>query len=374
MSVVNLLDMRDDEESKATSRGGGNRWAAQNPKAKAKSNTRNRRRNKPQTPGDEGGASKGGFGRQRMNSQMSGLSQGSEYSEGEEEDTQGKASGAKSKEEAQQDVEAGGRKDKVEQDGNNEDGQKGSAVGFANIDSENGGELFSEARKVAQLRQLLKDESPGAQGPLFKQSVWEYYMVKASWSDGLCVALNHSNMYACCFVPCLWPYRLFLTIKRAAPLKIKMCKCCNCACNACCALPLATVIFMLPILAGLTFLPAVSTMLEEHVKNIPVLGESESAVLYTSIILVVLSCFLAVFWWARVLLGVGMKYNILEAMDKPDKFVCKAMFCICATNMRVGVHVDRAQGFEKVLKADRTTIELSDTMRMVSPPAQSVIV
>lgn len=390
-SVVNLLDMRDEEENYKGSgkEGGGGRWASRNPKAKAKSNTRNRRRNRPESPGGDGGARQSGFGRTRMNSQMSGLSQGSEYSEGEEEDGQARPSAA----DQAADAEAGGGKDKTtlfsklqDQEGGNkgaakellnddEEAQRDAPPLMANVSSGNGdGEIFSEARKIAQLRQLLKDEKPGLQGPMFKQNVWEYYMVKASWSDGLCVALNHSSMYGCCFVPCLWPYRLFLTIKRAAPLKIKMCKCCNCNCNPCCACPLTSIIFMFPVIAALTFLPQVSAMLEPHVKNLPWIGEQDGGMFYLSIALFFIGLFLMVFWWARVLLGVGMKYNILEAMDKPDKFTCKTMACICCMNMRVGVHVDRAQGFDKVLKSDRTTVELSDTMRLMSPPQQSVMV
>lgn len=243
------------------------------------------------------------------------------------------------------------------------------------LSTDSGGDGFAEARKIAALRQILQ-ETPDVQGPEFKQPVWEYYMVKATWSDGLCVALNHASMYGYCFCPLLWPVRLCQTISRASPLKVKCCKC-FCPMNRCCGPPVVTIIFLLPILAASTFVPQISKMMQEQFVNIPVLKDQPNTAetaQYVSMGLVGVTLFLLIFWWARILLGVGMKYKIALAMDKPDKFVLQAMCCICATNMRAGVHVDRAQGFMKVDKKDKLTIELSEDMRMRSPPAQNILV
>lgn len=69
----------------------------------------------------------------------------------------------------------------------------------------------------------------------------------------------------------------------------------------------------------------------------------------------------------------GTKYQIKQAMDKPNSFVSQAMCCICAMNMRVGIHVDRAQGFLPPLKGDKIVVELSDQIRLVNPPQQAMV-
>merc|ERR1719350_1615873 len=83
---------------------------------------------------------------------------------------------------------------------------------------------------------------------------------------------------------------------------------------------------------------------------------SPTHVIILCITLVVLGTGATLFFWARLLLGVAIKYNIGDAMDSPDSFMYRTMMCICATNVRVGLHVDRAQGFEKPCKADLTMV------------------
>lgn len=247
-----------------------------------------------------------------------------------------------------------------------------SQVSFA-LELEAGGDgaAVAQAKQVARLRRLLTQKEPGVTGPHFRQNVWEFYSVKATWSDALCEALNHSSMYFTCFAPCGWPYRLFHTMKRAAPINVR-CFRCVCGLPALCTLPALSLVFALPVLACLTFLPAARAALEVHFKTLPILGvqpDMAQTVHMFSIVLVVWAVFMSLFWWSRLLMAVGSKYNVTETIDTPGKFMAKAMCCICAYNQRVGLHVDRAQGFREAHKADRTQVELSDSLA----PAQEAM-
>lgn len=359
-SVVNLLDLREEESKGAGA--GGNRWASRNPKAKAKSGGRNRRRNRPD--GQEARKSSG-FGGQRMNSQTSGLSEGSDYSDDPDQEAQQLQSVDPTR-----DAKPGSSSTELLR--NDAEGQRVAHPLEVEENLTWGGEGVAEAKKIANLRALIRDTTPTVQGPYFKQNVWEYYMVKAGWSDPACAALNHSSMYVNCFLPCAWPIRLFQTVKRSATIPLKCCCKCQCPLNGCCAAPLILIIFGLPVLALLTFEPALSLMLEKQLESVDSL---KGQTMLVSVGLTTLSILFLLFWWARILLGVGIKYGIPETLDKPNKFVAKTMACICSTNTRVGLHVDRAQGFEKVAKVDRTIIELSDQFcTPLSPPGQSEMV
>jgi len=194
-----------------------------------------------------------------MNSQASGLSQNSDYSDDGEEappekQEPGQPKGEESLFSKLQNEDQPASKDDTKDAAkellqNDPESQMPASSGgdYVNnkLTSDGGGEIFAEARQIAGLRQMLKDEDPGMKGPEFKQNVWEYYKVKASWSDGMCVALNHGSMVPCLFIPCLFPVRLFQTIRRAAPVKIKMCKCCQFNCGTCCGGMLVFIIFSL---------------------------------------------------------------------------------------------------------------------------------
>jgi len=383
-SVVNLLDLRDEEEAKAS----GGRWASRNPKASAKGGRRQRKK-----PGNGG----------KMERKGSTMSDASMSDAGSEYDEERPPADAQPKPPAEppapvDDAPVAARASNpllARLSNKNQEDQKTELLAAvapplppeapdthnievgdmidANKSDDGEGNVFEEAKKVARNREVLRDEPNGLEGKDFKRKYWEYYMVKETFSDGLCVALNHMYLVPWCVIPCLWPVRLFNTIRRAAPVKIKMCFC-TCPVGACCAVPIVSIIFTLPILAGLTFVPAISTTMKDNFKNIPVLKDEDpdTAALYVSIGLVALSLLLMVFWWARILLGVAQKYQIKAAMDKPNSFVTQMLCCICAYNIRTAVHVDRAQGFMPPVKADKTTVELSDQLRLVNP-AQNVM-
>lgn len=369
-SVVNLLDMREDEEE-ADKQAAGNRWAR---KAKGAKGGRNRRqRNKGD---DADGKRASGFGRYRTNSNMSMGSDYSDAGEDEMEDNQTKQSqhsSSQPKPASSQSKPPPRLPDKQELLPGDADAQR-SNMAPLEVEKQLSGtnDVFQAARQIAQLRQLIRGQASGQQGKEYSRNVWEYYMVKAGWSDPLCVALNHSSMYLACFVPFAWPFRLCQTVKRAAPVTCKVCRCMSCPIGGFLGVPMILFLFLLPFVAGATFLTQVRTPLQEQLQTIsPDLAQNMTLV---SIVLTILAVLYLLWGWARILQSVGAKYAIKEAMNKPNSFVAKAMCCICATNMRAAVHVDRAQGFLKVLKADRTLIELSDQLDTLSPPPQGHMV
>lgn len=388
---MNLLDLREEvDEGEASNRGG--RWANRNPKAKAKAGGRNRRqRNRP----GEDGKRQSGF--RAMNSQTSNLSDYSDYSDVGEEEAAKEASQPQARDEEETtkrdskppgpvakpvalELESGPPQPGAELLKDDAEAQRVSVAPLevGSNETSGGSEGFRDARVIAERRQLLQYSPPeiavNQQGPHFKQNVWEFYMVKGAWSDSMTVALNHASMIAPCVVPCIWPVRVFQTLKRAAPVSCKCCPCCNCPVGGCCALPVIGFIFLLPIVCALTFVPQIAAILVEQAKQLPEpIGnrdDLEQLVAIFSAVATGVSILFFIWAWSRILLGVGVKYQIQEAIEKPNATVCKAMCCLCCFNMRVAVHVDRAQGFIKVKKEDTTLIDLSDQMATLPPPSQ----
>jgi len=87
--------------------------------------------------------------------------------------------------------------------------------------------------------------------------------------------------------------------------------------------------------------------------------------------------FLTAYVWARLLLGVGQKYNIKSAMETPCTSLIKNTICICTANVRVGLHVDRAQGYLGPGRAHETLVALSEALREQlreqAPPQASMV-
>jgi len=386
-AVVNLLDLRDEEENKGPA---GGRWAGRNAKGKAKAGGRQRRaRNKAD--------GKSGFSKaDRSDSNVSDLSDAGEDNAGATqsrgsvasrasqsaappapEETAAPAAAPEAAPATAAPAPAAAAPAEPKADATLELLKKDHAQVPDNwLQFEMEDDPYGEAKKIAGLRVQFKGADPGLTGPHFKENVWEFYMVKGSWSDPPCEACNHTAMCPFLVIPCLWPVRLCRTIQRAAPFKVKCCLKCSCTMCPYCACPTASFLFLLPVITGLTFMPEVQKIMADQVPNIPVLNEypKEEAALYASVGFCVLSVLLLVFWWARILLGVGMKYNISGAQNSPDKYVCLAMCQICAANMRVGLHTDRAQGFMEAQKGDKIMIQVSDTVAMASPPEQEAMV
>jgi hypothetical protein len=68
--------------------------------------------------------------------------------------------------------------------------------------------------------------------------------------------------------------------------------------------------------------------------------------------------------WAMLFAAVGWKYNIKEVQNSPCSFIWKACCCLCAMNVRVGLHVDRAQGFRKANKYVMQMVQMSEHVRV----------
>lgn len=233
---------------------------------------------------------------------------------------------------------------------------------------------FVEAKKIAFKRSLIREDEIGKTGPHFQKNVWEFYRVTAHWSDGLCAGFVHMKQFWPCCCPYLWPVRLCRTIERAAPMRARLCCCGSTYIRSCCALPITLWIFASPILfcVGIYFfnehrdeLKKLNPYVEEGIEWLE--GDQQTAI----IILVsgiTLSLLISGFLWARVLLGVAVRYQIISAMDEPGSFLRKTIVCLCPMNVRVGLHVDRAQGFEPARRQDKSLIDLSD--RVATQPVQ----
>lgn len=171
-------------------------------------------------------------------------------------------------------------------------------------------QLASASTRMRELareqRTLIGGESEyGVTGPHFNADVWKYYHESGGWSDGPFAAFEHSSSCITCCFPPLWFHRLYVTLTRAAPVDFELCGACH------------------------------TTILSPR------------------------GACLAVTLTAALLLAVGKKYGIVQAQSVYS-FLCKSSCCPCLVNARVGLHVDRAQGFHQPPRAVRDMVELSD--------------
>ncbi|CAE7323687.1 unnamed protein product [Symbiodinium pilosum] len=167
-----------------------------------------------------------------------------------------------------------------------------------------------------------------AQGPCFSSHVWRYYKDSGAWSDGMCAALQHPlHCTNCCCPPCAM-VRLWRTLQRSLPLDVRCC---------------GKLLFRVetPRGAGLATL---------------------------AVLLLILCVGLGVALWAAILFAVGNKYQIAHLRKYPCLAFSKTCCCICAMNVRVGLHVDRAQGFFKPSRAVSAMIELQQQLPNLGRP------
>merc|ERR1712176_891344 len=66
--------------------------------------------------------------------------------------------------------------------------------------------------------------------------------------------------------------------------------------------------------------------------------------------------------WVWLLRAVGSKYNIVQVRRTPWAFLLKTCCCLCAMNIRVGLHVDRAQGYAKPQNAVQFMVRVAENM------------
>lgn len=210
---------------------------------------------------------------------------------------------------------------------------------------------------------IREEEAPseevGVKGPYFNLSVWEYYRGTGHWSDGMCVGIESKHLLLQLLVPFLWPVRLYWTLRRAAPLRTGV-LCCSCLFNQCSMVVLVMLVFGIPLLcAGVLYLV---------LSAVPSLSEYQTSI---GRILVIASLAWIALQWSRVLLSVGEKYNVRDATKHPVAFVFKTCVCICPMNVRVGLHVDRTQGFREAKREVMTMVELTENMGRANPPLQA---
>lgn len=214
---------------------------------------------------------------------------------------------------------------------------------------------LKDARKLAALRTIVAGRSPARRGPYFDQDVYEFYMVRQYLSDDLCSGLQRMNLFFCVFCPCAWPIRLHQTLDRAVPFRV--------GCLPVGRIAAVLLVFLLvafPIASMVCvwiFQKDLKAVINEHLPygRIPL-----PFVWYC--FLGVLLAWLTMYMWARILLGVAIKYNIKTAHEKPRAFLAKSIACICNMNVRIGLHVDRAQGYVKPKQEHALMVELSNEL------------
>lgn len=195
---------------------------------------------------------------------------------------------------------------------------------------------------------------PEVQGPAYSQWIWAYYSNSGAWSDGLCVGLQNVNLLAVLFCPLMWLRRLYLTLQRAAPLDVRILgsTCRVTQETACRVASAASFLLLLGCSLGSALCLWLLLRLDhEH----PVQATVALAILPPSWLLGTLL-------WAQLLVAVGQKYNVTQVQLRPLGFLLKASGCLCAMNLRVGLHVDRAHGFLKPSRAVRDMVQLAASM------------
>eukprot|EP00927_Polykrikos_kofoidii_P024140 TRINITY_DN22016_c0_g1_i2.p1 TRINITY_DN22016_c0_g1~~TRINITY_DN22016_c0_g1_i2.p1 ORF type:complete len:436 (-),score=42.19 TRINITY_DN22016_c0_g1_i2:36-1343(-) len=146
-------------------------------------------------------------------------------------------------------------------------------------------------------------------GPLYDQAVAAYYRHEGVWSDGMGASCDRwRNSMSCCCPPAAF-VRLYKTLYRSAPLELHF-----------------------------------------PCKVLRITGPC-SAAAYVAVVLLLLPIFgLGLVLWCFALYSVGRKFMISECQPRCSfiRFFFKTFCCfLCAVNVRVGLHVDRSQGFKE---------------------------
>jgi hypothetical protein len=177
-----------------------------------------------------------------------------------------------------------------------------------------------QARQLNAERMLqVPPELTHVKGPLFDAGIAGFYSHNGKWSDGMGAYCDRpENTLECCF-PLSWCVRLYKTLCRASPLQLHW-PCISMQVNG----PKAAACF---VAATFLFLP---------------FG-------------------IGVVLWCFALYAVGRKYNISDTVlgHSFAEFCCIKMCCLCAMNVRVGLHVDRSQGFKPAPSEVHSAVNVS---------------
>jgi len=197
-------------------------------------------------------------------------------------------------------------------------------------------------------------EDPDVQGPFYSRWIWAYYCNSGAWSDGLCVGFQKLPLMLELFCPPLWLRRLYRTLHRAAPLDVRiLSRTCSVTQDDACGV--ATAAFALLVLGCSLGGALCGVLLMREGWERPTKAVLAFALLLPFFLLGALL-------WGQLLVAVGIKYNIRQVQRWPLSFLMKASSCLCAMNVRVGLHVDRAQGFEKPSRAVRDMVQMAASM------------
>lgn len=82
-----------------------------------------------------------------------------------------------------------------------------------------------------------------------------------------------------------------------------------------------------------------------------------------AVALLAFTCGLGFLLWVLALASVGRKYNVKDTQTGPLTFLLKSCCCLCLMNVRVGLHVDRAQGFTPANKYVMQMVHLTEHVR-----------
>jgi len=192
-----------------------------------------------------------------------------------------------------------------------------------------------------------------SRGPCYTRWVQAYYCNSGAWSDGLCAGMQKANMIPLMLCPPLWLGRLYQTLKRSAPLEVggPLFRWRVTRFNSCRVAATAIILLLLGLSLGGTYWIWLLKTRQHEARSMAVASA-----------LLLLGYLMGSLLWAQLLQAVGSKYNILQVLRTPCRFLAKACCCLCAMNVRVGLHVDRAQGFLKPARAVRDMVGMAQSV------------
>jgi len=205
-------------------------------------------------------------------------------------------------------------------------------------------------------------------GPRFHESTWAYYSHSGRWSDGMGAPAQSLKEAAFCCCPFLWPIRLYLTIRRAVPVELWL------TClqfrlivlrhqavqrAGCLTFLIATLLLSLPVSMMVALYNGYSvTKVHDSLHKMTMGSMLEKPGLVAGVFFVSLAFLGGLLLWAQIITAVGWKYNIKDSQQ--SCFLMKACCCPCAYNVRVGLHIDRAQGFKKPNKYVEQMVQMTE--------------
>jgi len=197
-----------------------------------------------------------------------------------------------------------------------------------------------------------------ARGPCYSHYIWAYYCHSGAWSDGMCAGLQKCQLVLSLVCPPLWFWRLYLSLYRSAPLETGCGDSWRVTRDSASA---ATAAALGLLVVGCCIGGGLGGIFWQ-------IGTNQQFQFGCKVLLFAVAFLPSVYagglFWASLLRAVGEKYNIGQVQRRPQTFLLKACCCPCAMNVRVGLHVDRAQGFLKPSRAVRDMVAMAESAGM----------